>query len=222
VSSHVIDHIFIGGLRPLPPEGQLSGIVKEPVAGPIAVGPQGLAGDRHGDPRYHGGREKALHHYPADHYAALAEHLPGLAQRLVPGALGENLSTTGWTEEEVCVGDVFRLGTCRVQVSQPRQPCWKINCLLGEAQLSRHIADHGVTGWYYRVLAGGQLQPGDAFELLERPAPGVTLARLWRINLAHRPDPAELDELARTPGLSPPWQRKLAERATWLRHLAKA
>lgn len=219
MSQHRIDHIFIGGLQPLPPEGQISGIVKAPVAGPVALSLQGLAGDRHGDPRYHGGAEKALHHYPADHYPSLAEWLPSLRDRLMPGALGENLSTTGWTEDQVCVGDVFRIGSCRVQVSQPRQPCWKINCLLGEAQLSRHIADSGRTGWYYRVLEGGVVAPGDAFELLERPAPGVTLARLWQINLAHRPDPAEVEELARTPGLSPPWQRKLAERAEWLRRL---
>jgi MOSC domain-containing protein YiiM len=216
---HTLHHIFVGGLQPLPPEGQMSGIVKAPVAGPIALGPEGLAGDRHGDPRYHGGREKALHHYPADHYPHLAEHLPELRGRLVPGALGENLTTTGVTEDAVCVGDVFRIGACRVQVSQPRQPCWKINCLLGEARLSRLIADSGRTGWYYRVLAGGTLAPGDGFELLERPAPGVSLARLWRINLAHRPDPEEVAQLARTPGLSPPWQRKLAERAEWLRRL---
>lgn len=214
-----IAQIFVGGLKPLPPEGQMSGIVKLPVAGPVTLGPEGLAGDRQGDPRYHGGREKALHHFPAEHYPALAERLPGLQARLVPGALGENLSTTGWTEQEVCVGDVFRIGPCRVQVSEPRQPCWKINRVLGDDRASQVIAEWGRTGWYYRVVEGGVVQAGDVFELVERPAPGVTLAQLWRVHGAHRPDPSELEAVAAAPGLSPAWRRKLLERAAWLRGL---
>jgi len=212
-----IDQLFIGGLRPLAPEGQMSGIVKAPVTGPVLLGPEGLAGDRHGDPRYHGGPEKALHHYPAEHYAVLAARWPAVAEALRAGALGENLSTTGWTEQNVCVGDVFRLGPCRVQVSQPRQPCWKINHRIGEPGLSAFIAEEGLVGWYCRVLEGGVVAPGAAFELLERPAPGVSLVRLWAAGQAHRPDPTELDDLAATPGLSPGWGRKLAERAAWLR-----
>lgn len=212
-----IEQFFIGGLRPLAPEGQMSGIVKAPVAGPVLLGPEGLAGDRHGDPRYHGGPEKALHHYPGEHYPRLAQRWPAVADALRAGALGENVTTTGWTEENVCVGDVFRIGACRVQVSQPRQPCWKINHRIGEAGLSAFIAEQGLVGWYCRVLEGGVVAPGAVFELLERPNPGVTLARLWATGQAHRPDPAELDALATTPGLSPGWGRKLTERAAWLR-----
>ena len=212
-----VQQIFVGGLHPLPPEGQVSGIFKEAVAGPVLLSVEGLAGDRHGDPRYHGGPEKALHHYPAEHYAALALRWPAAAQALRPGALGENLSTTGWTEQNVCVGDVFRIGPCRVQVSQPRQPCWKINHRIGEAGLSAFIAEQGLVGWYCRVLEGGVVEPGATFELLERPGPDVTLARLWAAGQAHRPDPAELEELAAAPGLTPAWVRKLTERAAWLR-----
>lgn len=217
MSSKQIDQLFVGGLKALPPEGQMSGIFKEPLAGPVLLGAEGLAGDRHGDPRFHGGPEKALHHYPAEHYAVLAARWPEVAERLRAGALGENLSTTGWTEQEVCVGDVFRLGPCRIQVSQPRQPCWKINHRIGEAGLSAFIAEQGLVGWYYRVLEGGVVAPGAAFELVQRPAPTATLSRLWAAGQAHRPDPAELDELAATPGLSSAWGRKLTERAAWLR-----
>lgn len=207
-----IPKIFLGGLRPLPPEGILSGIVKEALTGPVTLGPEGLAGDQQGDRQHHGGPEKALHLYPAEHYARLATHRPALAAGMGPGALGENLSTTGWNEATVCVGDIFRLGRCLIQVSQPRQPCWKINRRLGEEGLARYIAEGGITGWYFRVLEGGMLHPGDRFELVERPAPTVSLARLWQASHALNPDPAEIAALLTTPGLSPNWIRKLAPR----------
>ena len=111
-----------------------SAIAKTPVAGPVEIGFEGLLVDAQADRTVHGGAEKALHHYAADHYAAwIAEgYLPDGA---VPAAFGENLSTLGVTEEQVCIGDVFRLGTARVQVSQGRQPCWKLNAL-GDVMLS--------------------------------------------------------------------------------------
>lgn len=208
--------LFAGGLRPLPPEGQLTGMFKAPVAGRCEIGPTGLAGDRQADPRYHGGPQKALHHYPAEHYERLAQARPGLAGLLAPGVLGENLSTRGWTEHEVCIGDIFRLGTARIQVSEPRSPCWKIDARCEDNGLSRLIAAEGLTGWYYRVLTPGSVAVGDRFELEERPAPGLTLARLWRARIDHRPDPDELAMLGAAAGLSPAWQKRLAERRAWL------
>ena len=204
-----IDAVFVGTLRPLPPEGQQTGMFKMPVTGPVAAGREGLAGDMQADLRVHGGPEKAVHYYPAEHYAALA----GV---LIPGVLGENLSGRGLTEDSVCIGDVFAIGTCRLQVSQPRQPCWKISHRLGHEPMSRVIADAGLTGWYFRVLEAGEISAGDGIECVERPAPGLTLARLWTARLAHRPDPAELRCLAAAPGLNPDWVKRLVERAVWL------
>lgn len=205
--------LFVGDLRPLLPEGELSGIFKALADSPLILGPEGFAGDRQGDREHHGGPEKALHQYPAEHYARLAAHRPGQAGAMNPGALGENLSTLGWTEHNVCVGDIFRLGPCRIQVSQPRQPCWKINRKLGDEDLARFIADEGLTGWYYRVLEGGTVGPGDAFELVDRPAPEVSLARLWQASHARKPERREVEALLATPGLSPNWARKLANKA---------
>ena len=177
---------------------------------------EGLAGDMQADLRVHGGPEKAVHYYPAEHYAALAARVPALAGVLIPGVLGENLSGRGLTEDSVCIGDVFAIGTCRLQVSQPRQPCWKISHRLGHEPMSRVIADAGLTGWYFRVLEAGEISAGDGIECVERPAPGLTLARLWTARLAHRPDPAELRCLAAAPGLNPDWVTRLVERAAWL------
>ena len=213
----MIEGLYIGGIVPLLPEGQSTGIFKRPVAGPLRLTWEGFVGDAQADRRVHGGPEKAVHHYAAENFARLAAAFPALAAQLLPGSIGENLSTHGWSEESVCIGDIFRLGTARVQVSQPRSPCWKIDHKFATEGMARFIAEQGIAGWYYRVLEEGEAAVGDAFELLERPAPRATLARLWRAGLAHRPDAAELAELATAPGLAEGWVRKLGERADWLR-----
>lgn len=214
--STILDALFIGGLRPLPPEGQLSGIFKEATRAPVALGQQGLAGDRQGDPRYHGGAEKAVHHYPAGHYATLAERWPQL-DWAGPGTLGENLSSTGLDESTVHIGDIYRIGTALLQVSQPRTPCWKINHRLDVEGASLFVAEQGITGWYYRVLEPGLLAAGDAIILEERPNPELDLARYWRLTQAHRPDSEQLARIAAAPGLAPDKAARHRQRAEWLR-----
>ncbi|NMG46375.1 MOSC domain-containing protein, partial [Aromatoleum toluvorans] len=211
-----IDHLFIGALRPLPPEGQMTGMYKHPARGPVAVGPEGFAGDYQGDRRVHGGAEKAVHHYPAEHYPRLAQRFPHSAAILKPGTLGENLSTRGWTEETVCIGDLFRVGTALLQLSQPRSPCWKIDHRLDAEGASLFVAHEGIIGWYYRVREAGTIAPGDAFELVERPNPDLSVAAYWRATLEHRPDPAQLRAMAAAAGLAPDKAQRLAERAAWL------
>lgn len=215
--SSVIDQVFVGTRQSLLPEGQPTGIFKRPVAGTVDLGREGLAGDVQADRRVHGGPEKALHHYPAEHYSTLAAVFPAAADALLPGSLGENVTTLGLMEDAVCVGDVFRLGSARIQVSQPRSPCWKIDRKLAATGMARLIAEKGITGWYYRVLAPGRIGAGDGLELLERNADPVTLSRLWRAQVDRRPEIDELQRLSRTPGLAPGWAIKLADRIEWLR-----
>src|SRR3546814_11858424 len=102
----------------------------------------------------HGGPEKALHHFPARNYALFAPRFPEIAAQFVPGSIGENFSTDEWTEEEVCIGDVYALGSARIQLNQPRSPCWKIDARYGVDGLTQFVADQGVAGWYYRVQIG--------------------------------------------------------------------
>jgi len=211
-----LERIFVGELRPLEPEGQMSGIFKQLVCGPVRLGEGGLEGDRQGDRVHHGGPQKALHHFPADHYAVFRRRWPELAALLNPGVLGENVSTTGLDEHRVCIGDIFRIGSARVQVSQPRQPCWKISHRLGVDEASRFVAQQGLTGWYYRVLDAGTLQQGDSMELLERPSPELSLARYWSVINEHRPDAGLLRRIAAAPGLAPDKAARLSERAAWL------
>lgn len=213
--------IFVGGLRPLPPEGQATGMFKIRQNAPVHCGVEGLAGDQQGDRRVHGGPDKAVHLYPGDHYHALSGLLPGTQAALEPGVLGENLSVGGIDESSVCVGDVFALGAVRLQLSQPRRPCWKVSHRLGLDAASRVLAQHGLTGWYFRVLDAGTIPPGATLELLERPAPAIALTRLWAVELAHRPPAHEVRVLAAAPGLADEWGQRLRQRADWLERQAR-
>ena len=208
--------LFTGGLQPLPPEGQMTGMFKSRRHAPVRCGVEGLEDDRQGDRRVHGGPDKAVHLYPLGHYRALDALLPATQVTLGAGVLGENLSVDGIDETTVCVGDVFALGPVRLQVSQPRRPCWKISHRLGVDVASRVVAGHGLTGWYFRVLAEGDMPPDGRLELLERPAPDMTLARLWAAEQAHRPAIDEVRALAAAPGLAAQWAQRLKQRADWL------
>lgn len=212
-----IDAVFIGRVAPLPPDGQPSGIVKQAVTGAVAVGPLGLAGDNQADLRVHGGPDKAVHHYPAEHYAVLRERFPAPVVSFVAGSIGENLSTHGWTEENVCVGDIFRVGTACLQVTQGRSPCWKIDSRYGLEGVMQFIVARGITGWYCRVIESGHIAAGDAFTLIERNADPVTLQYLWRVMCSPHPPLEELSRLAWLPGLSAGWAAKLRLRLQALR-----
>ncbi len=211
----VVEGLFTGKVGILPGESRGSAIAKEPHCGPCVVGREGLAGDEHADPRAHGGDEKAVHLFPVEHHAALAAAFPGV-RHLVPGGLGENLSTRGITEEQACIGDVFALGSALLQIAQPRTPCWKIDSRCGVEGVAAFVAEHGIAGWYFRVLAPGVCVAGDVLTHIERPAGAVGLARFNRSVALKRPALAVLEELAQAPGLAPDWVRKIRDRMDWL------
>jgi MOSC domain-containing protein YiiM len=153
----------------------VSAIAKEEVAGALWLGREGLEGDAVADRSVHGGPEKAV-------LAGAVEHLPfwrellGRAD-LGPGAFGENLVLEGALEQDVCIGDSSAVGGALVQVSQPRQPCWKQARRWRSPQLALQMQRTGRTGWYLRVLREGHVQVGDALLLVERPYPTWTVAR---------------------------------------------
>ncbi|TXG98722.1 MAG: MOSC domain-containing protein [Rhodocyclaceae bacterium] len=208
--------LFIGGIRPLPESGRPTGIYKQAVTAALELGPEGFVGDQQADRRVHGGPDKAVHLYPAAHYAKLASHFPEAAGQLVIGSLGENLSAR-IDESDVRVGDIWRLGTARLQVCQPRNPCWKIDERFGCDGMAAYIAEHRLTGWYWRVLTPGRVAPGDALEL-ETAADGFTLAEAMLRWQAHRPALADLERLAAAPGIADNWRQKIVARANWLRN----
>lgn len=203
--------VLRGRAVPYTRPGTMSGIAKSPVDGPVRVTPTGLAGDEQGDPRVHGGPDKALHHYAWDHYPAWREALPGRAVLDAPGAFGENLSTLGWTEATVCLGDVVQAGTAVLQVAQARQPCWKLNDRFAHPRMARMLQSSGRTGWYYRVLEPGELRAGDALAIIERPLPEWPLARLLELLFHRTLDRGLLEDAAALP-LPPSWLKLVRRR----------
>lgn len=149
----------------------LTAMGKQAVAGPVPVLPMGLLGDEQADLSVHGGLEKAVYAYPAEHYpfwqAARRERgLDQIDDSLPFGRLGENLTLQGLLESDVWAGDVLRFPHCELQVRIPREPCYKLNAAMGFPGASRLMAQSGFCGFYLSVLTPGTLSAGDSFELL--------------------------------------------------------
>lgn len=204
--------LLAGRVAALDDSGRTSAIAKQPVSGPQRLGPEGLAADEQADRRVHGGPDKAIHHYPAEHYPLWQDDLGPLPLLDRPGAFGENIAAAGFTERDVAVGDIFSLGTALLQVSQGRQPCWKLNHRFGLADMARRVQATGRTGWYYRVLRPGVVEPGDPLERIDRPAPEWTLHRLWTALYVERMNLDELRAIAELDFLAEGWRRHAARR----------
>lgn len=206
----VVDALLAGKAQAYTRPGTRSAIDKRALAGAVQIGELGLEGDEQGDLRVHGGLDKAVHHYAFDHYAAWRAELGPLPLLEMPGAFGENISTRSLTEADVCLGDRFALGHALLEVSQGRQPCWKLNDRFGVADMARRVQATGRSGWYYRVLRPGSARAGDMLMLAERPYPGWTLQRLGELIYQRVLDPAQLAPALALPLV--PSHRKLIER----------
>lgn len=207
--------LYAGGITQLAPEGQLSGIIKQRIGNSVHILQDGIEGDVQADRRVHGGPEKALHQFAAEHFADLQATFPAAKAALIPGSIGENLSTKGMTEANSCIGDVFRWGTALIQVSQPRRPCWKIDRRYDEDGIAQHIALAGCTGWYFRVLEVGRASPDDALILAERPHEDWQVLRINELEQALRPPLETLNEASHLAALNSKWRQRFAQRFDW-------
>lgn len=207
----VVPVVLAGRLAPLGPDARVSGIDKKPIPGPWRIAAAGLLHDEVADTRHHGGAEKALHHYAFEHYPQWRAEIGDRPPLEAPGGFGENLSTHGWTEETVCVGDVIRFGSALLQVSQGRQPCYKLNLRFGLRDMALRVQQSGRTGWYYRVLEEGAAQAGDALALVERPCPDWPLMRLSALLYHDKRNREGLAGMAALPQLADNW-RALAKK----------
>ena len=176
-----LQSIQVGKVAPLGPDFIPSGFIKRGIDGPVLVTALGLAGDEQADLTVHGGPEKAVYGYPAAHHDAWAADYPEHRNLFVAGGVGENLTIAGWTEADVCVGDIHAIGGARLQVCQPRQPCSKFTLRFGDNRLAKAMVRNGRAGWYYRVIEEGLICPGEAIVLVDRPNPGFRFDRLVQI-----------------------------------------
>jgi MOSC domain-containing protein YiiM len=163
----------VGGVAPLTAGDRvvMSGIHKRSVAGPVAVGRLGLAGDEQADPTVHGGLAKAVYAYPSEHYEfwRTQRRALGLAADLPFGSLGENLTVQGVLETSLYVDDTLRFADCDLRVTEPRRPCYKFAAFFGDPQAPRKMVQTGFSGFYLAVERPGLLEVGEAFELVPGP-----------------------------------------------------
>lgn len=184
VSVNVAEPTVIGHRRP---GAVISGIIKRPVAGPmIGLTTLNLAGDRQADLVNHGGPDKAVYVYPSEHLPAWSDEL-ATDPAFGPGSFGENLSTTGWLEDEVRIGDTWAWGDARLQVSLPREPCYKLAMVTGRPEIIRLMVENGRTGWYLRVLRPGTVPIAGPITLLDRVAGAPTVREVHTARFGERP-----------------------------------
>ncbi len=183
-----------------------SGIFKEEWDRPIFVGKNNLDGDGQADLKNHGGPEKAIFCYPHEHYQFFQ------MKEMGPGGMGENFSTVNMTEDCVAIGDTFKIGEAIIQVSQPRQPCWKPARRFQKKDLSLMIQDSGRTGWYFRVLQEGTIEKGQQLIVLDRPAAHWTIAECNELMHKRKDDLQQAAALAECEYLSVNWKNTLRKR----------
>jgi MOSC domain-containing protein YiiM len=170
----------------------------------------GFISDEQGDPRFHGGIQKALHIYPSEHYPIWQQQLGKRTIFQSAGGFGENISSEGVTESTICLKDKIRIGSTLLEVSQGRMPCWKLNVRFDQHDMARRLQDTLRTGWYFRVLEEGDIGAGDEILLCERPYPEWPLARIMGAVFTGCLDREELTKLSELP-LVESWG-KLVER----------
>jgi len=210
---HTIEAICTGTARPFN-GAETSAIAKRPREGLVQFLEDGLAPDEQADRRVHGGPEMAVHLYPLDHHEFWRERLGPTGLLDEPGPFGSNLAVRGITEAQVHIGDRFRVGSALLEISQPRQPCWKIehrfSSVCDAKGMVAAIVKTGRSGWYFRVLEFGEAQAGDTIERVEMGEVEWSVQRTFAALMAGKAARDDLIQLSQMTALSP----KLRERAS--------
>jgi MOSC domain-containing protein YiiM len=209
-----IASIHAGKVAPLGPDGVPSGFVKHSLDQPAQITQLGIKGDEQADMSVHGGPDKAVYGYSFENYSAWRIEYPRHAAVLVPGGFGENLCIEGMRESDLCVGDIHRIGTARLQVCQPRQPCFKLALRFEDKMMPKAMIRSGRAGWYYRVLEPGEIAPGAAVHLDTRPNADFPFTRL--VELISHADATlqELERMQRMEGLAADWKMWAHDRSS--------
>jgi MOSC domain-containing protein YiiM len=193
----------------------ISAIFKDPVvSGSLYLDWVNLEGDRQGDLRNHGGRDKAVYAYSADHFRAWTAEL-GDDPPFVPTAFGENLTVAGWNEDIVQIGDVWSWGGALLQVVQPRIPCFKLGIRSGRPLILKRFIETGRTGWYLRVIQPGDVPVAGPIHLVEHDAASVTVRAAHLARLPRERTISEMERVAAVEALAESWRgmiRDLIER----------
>jgi MOSC domain-containing protein YiiM/ferredoxin-NADP reductase len=181
-----------------------TGIWKQPVSGRVAVKRLNIAGDGQGDLGGHGGEQRAVLVYQAASYRYWEKDRGW--QPLAAGQFGENFTVDGLADDEVCIGDRYRIGTALFEVTQPRVTCYRLGIRLDEPQMPALLTSRGRPGFYFRVLEEGEVGAGDAIHLVSRGAPQVTVAEATALLYSSRHPHEMLERALQISALSPGWR----------------
>lgn len=184
-----------------------SGIFKKPVSQAILLNCLGFEGDGVGDTRIHGGEDKAVCAYCVDHFPYWENKLQ---REIAPGSFGENLSLRGMTETDINIGDIFEIGMAQIEVSQPRQPCHKLNKVFNEQSMACEVQKTGFSGYYLRVLKTALVEPDASIKRIHEGSFSIekanALLRKGGANIQH------MEELVSLPALSADWREMMQKR----------
>ena len=199
-------------------QNQQSSINKQPVDGPIYVGVDNLAGDKQADLAVHGGRDKAVYVYPKEHYSYWQQstgllRTPRLKLPKNPhGSFGENLTLSGLIEDTVYIGDVFACGEVVLQVTQPREPCWKLAFKFKQKKLPMWVITSGRTGWYLRVLQEGTIESGMTITQVEQGCQDWSVLTCNQLYHGRTVNTDKLKSLVDCAALSQSWRNSFERR----------
>ena len=204
--------VNVGRPRPVPyQDGVVStGIYKEPVTGPVWVRRLNLDGDGQADLKVHGGEHKAVYVYPVEHYVFWSRELG--RDDLGYGQFGENLTVEGLLEEQMNIGDVYRIGKALLQVSQPRSPCFKLGLRMGDEGFVARFSAENRTGFYLRVIEEGRITAGDAIERVEQAKDSISVRDAFRLRHGAGGTRAEYERASRVKALTPSWRAAFEKR----------
>ena len=186
-------------------------IFKEPVAGAVAIRELNLAGDQQADLTVHGGSEKAVYAYPAEHYEYWRKQLSDVS--LSWGTFGENLTTAGLWEETLCIGDLLKIGSAVLRVTQPRMPCYKLQLRFNRDDMIKRFLVSGRSGFYLSVIEPGNVGAGSRVEILDRDPNSVTITDIVRLYFGQARDPELLQRAMNVTSLPENWKTQLLLRA---------
>jgi MOSC domain-containing protein YiiM len=193
-----------------------TGIFKEPVEGPVMMRRLNLDGDRQADLTVHGGPDKAVYAYPSEHYPVWKDELPGMV--LPWGTFGENLTTEGLSEQEIHIGDKFRIGEAIVMATQPRTPCYKLALKFQRDDMLKRMLTNGRSGFYFSVVEQGVVQAGDAIERIHEDPEGISVAEINALYRDGGKDANLLRRAANLEALPTNWRDYLREELKSLEH----
>lgn len=186
-----------------------SGINKKPVSGKIVLDTMGFQDDGSADLVHHGGEDKAVCAYCADHFPFWEKEL---GRKISPGAFGENLSIAGIRESKIHIGDIFRIGEAEIQCTQPRQPCHKLNKIFALNEMALRVQQTGYSGYYFRVLKTGWVESGAKVRLIEKGPLQFSIAAANELMHHDKYNFEKIRKILSIESLSPSWRQTFQHR----------